>query len=47
MSAYMFRGGPAPTPLDAADADGSGQVDISDLAYMVNFMYHSGPRPPQ
>ncbi|HOP06244.1 MAG TPA: Ig-like domain-containing protein [candidate division Zixibacteria bacterium] len=47
LAAYMFRQGTAPAPLESADADASGQVDVSDIAYMVNFLYHSGPRPPQ
>jgi hypothetical protein len=47
LANFMFRGGPAPIPLDAGDVDMSGTIGVSDIAYLVNFLYKSGPRPPQ
>ncbi len=44
---YLYRDGPAPTPMEAADVDMSGSVNVADIAYLVNYMYKSGPRPPQ
>jgi hypothetical protein len=44
---YLFRNASAPKVLDAADINGDGKVDIEDVSYMVNFLYYSGPRPPQ
>ncbi len=44
---YLYRSGPAPSPMEAADVDMSGAVNVADIAYMVNYMYKSGPRPPQ
>ena len=47
LASHIFRGGQAPNPMDAGDADFSGTVDVSDIVYMINFLYHAGPRPPQ
>ncbi len=43
---YLFRGGRAPTPLDAADVNDDGAVDASDGVYVVNHQFLSGPPPP-
>jgi len=32
--------------MDEADIDGSGIHDISDLIYLVDFMFLGGPPPP-
>lgn len=45
MVAYMFQGGPAPQILASIDTDGSGEIDISDLIYQVNYMFVSGFDP--
>ncbi len=47
LSAYVFRGGPAPHPIASGDADMNGSVNVADIAYMINFLYNFGPRPPQ
>ena len=47
LAGYIFRGGEAPDPMDVGDADMSGAVDVADIVYMINFLYHAGPRPPQ
>jgi len=39
----MFSDGPAPENELSADCDGSPGLDISDLIYMVDFMFNSGP----
>ena len=44
---YIFRGGSIPDPIDAADIDLSGGVNVADIAYLVKYMYKSGPKPPQ
>ncbi len=41
----IFRGGPPPPILQAADVNGSGTVTILDLNYMVNFIFRNGPDP--
>ncbi len=47
LANYLFRGGPAPSPIDAGDADMNGLVQVADAVYMINFLYNAGPRPPQ
>jgi len=47
LAGYIFRSGEAPYPMAAGDADMSGTVDVADIVYMINFLYHAGPRPPQ
>ncbi len=43
---YMFRDGPVPPLMDAADVNCSGGIpDIADLVYLVNYMFRQGPPP--
>lgn len=42
LAAYLFTGGPAPSPMDAGDVDADGSVDISDVNALVNFLNLSG-----
>ncbi len=42
---YMFCGGPAPDPLDAANMAGCAGVNIHDLIYIINYMFTAGPEP--
>lgn len=37
-------GGP-PNCLEEADIDGTGQIDILDLTYLVEYLFLSGPEP--
>jgi hypothetical protein len=41
----MFNEGPAPVVMDAANVDGTGEVDIGDLVYLVDYMFNAGPAP--
>ncbi|HAK94028.1 MAG TPA: hypothetical protein DCM87_03210 [Planctomycetes bacterium] len=43
---YLFRGGRAPVPLDAADVNDDGAVDSSDGVYIVYHQFLNGPPPP-
>jgi len=36
LADYFFGGGPPPPVSEAADVDGSGSIDISDLTYIVS-----------
>jgi len=45
LVAYLFRGGPPPPEIDAADVNNDGAVRISDLAYLIAFLFRSGPAP--
>jgi len=42
---YIFKGGPAPSPLDAGDADCDGNVNMADAVYLINYIFKSGPIP--
>jgi hypothetical protein len=42
---YMFRSGPPPPVLDAANVDGTGGINVADLTYLVDYMFRSGPVP--
>ena len=42
---YIFGGGVAPNPLDAADADCSGSVAISDAVFIINYIFGGGAAP--
>lgn len=46
LVAFMFRNGPEPPIMAAADLNGSGgPIDIADLTYLVTFMFRGGPSP--
>jgi hypothetical protein len=36
---YLFGGAPAPRCLDAADADDSGQVELSDAVFLLEALF--------
>ncbi len=42
---YIFGGGSAPDPLEAADADCSGAISIGDAVHLINFIFGGGPAP--
>jgi len=42
---FLFRSGPAPTPLCRGDANGNGTVLLPDIVYLINFIFKSGPAP--
>ncbi len=42
---YVFRGGPAPVPLEAGDANGDSQINVGDAVYLVNYIFRNGPAP--
>lgn len=43
---FLFRGGPAPTCMNAADANNDGRVDLSDAIWTVNYLFLGGLPPP-
>ena len=42
---YLFKGGPAPTPLVAGDVTYDGSVDVGDVVYLINYLFKGGPAP--
>ena len=43
---YLFLGGELPGCLSAADTNADGEVDISDAAYTLSFLFLGGPGLP-
>jgi M6 family metalloprotease-like protein len=42
---YVFRGGTAPSPVEAGDANCDGKVNVGDAVYIVNYVFRGGPAP--
>jgi len=42
---YLYKGGPAPDPLEVADCNCDGTIDLGDLLYLVAYLYKGGPAP--
>jgi hypothetical protein len=45
LSSFYAGAAPLPCP-DAADADDTGELDLTDAIYSLNFQFMGGPRPP-
>jgi len=41
--AFMFRGGPSPANMAAADVDGQVGITVGDVTYMIAFLFRGGP----
>jgi hypothetical protein len=41
----VFRGGPPPAPLQAADVNHDGKVNIGDAVYLIGYIFRTGPAP--
>lgn len=42
---YIFKGGPAPDPMEAGDANCDLAVNIADAVYLINYIFKGGPEP--
>ncbi|MDD4052408.1 MAG: C1 family peptidase [candidate division Zixibacteria bacterium] len=42
---YIFRGGPAPSPMAAGDANCDAKVNIGDAVYIITYIFRGGPVP--
>jgi bacillolysin/thermolysin len=42
---HVFKGGPAPDPVEAGDANCDGDYNVGDAVYMINFVFKQGPAP--
>ena len=43
---YLFRGGPAPDPMVAADVNHDDAIDLSDAIFLLQFLFFGGSAPP-
>jgi hypothetical protein len=42
---YLFKGGPAPEPLEAGDVNCDGVINSADVVYLINYLFKGGPAP--
>lgn len=42
---YVFKGGPAPSVPEAANANCDGNIDVADGVYLINYVFKGGPAP--
>jgi hypothetical protein len=42
---YLFRGETLGGPIEAADLNCSGGVNVTDLSYFVDYLFRGGPEP--
>ncbi|UCD17132.1 MAG: hypothetical protein JSV44_11880, partial [Candidatus Zixiibacteriota bacterium] len=47
LIAYLYKGGPAPTPytICSGDADGSCTLNMLDILHLIAYLYKGGPTP--
>ncbi|HPM38290.1 MAG TPA: hypothetical protein PK186_12105 [candidate division Zixibacteria bacterium] len=45
LTAYLFRGGPAPLCPPEADLVVDGAIKVSDLTFLVSYLFRGGPAP--
>jgi hypothetical protein len=43
---FLFRGTYDPQCLDACDADDNGELDLSDIVFLIEYLFRLGPFPP-
>ncbi|MEE9441438.1 MAG: FG-GAP-like repeat-containing protein, partial [candidate division Zixibacteria bacterium] len=42
---HVFKGGPAPEPIESGDANCDGNSNIGDAVYLINHVFKGGPGP--
>jgi len=42
---YLYRAGPAPSPLEVGDCNCDELIDICDVVYLINYLFRGGPSP--
>jgi len=42
---YLYKGGPAPDPIESADVNADDIINILDITYLINYLYLGGPAP--
>ena len=45
LISYLYKGGPAPDPIESGDADGNDVINILDITYLISYLYKGGPAP--
>ena len=42
---YLYRSGPAPSPLEAGNTNCDETLNVGDVVYLVSYLYKNGPPP--
>jgi hypothetical protein len=45
LIAYIFKGGPPPIIMKAANINGDASVNVGDAVYLINYIFRNGPAP--
>ncbi|MFH2037399.1 MAG: dockerin type I domain-containing protein, partial [Candidatus Zixiibacteriota bacterium] len=45
LISYLYKGGPAPYPLNSGDANCNLVINILDITYLIAYLYKDGPPP--
>ena len=45
LVSYLYKNGPAPSPVEAGDCNCDGIVNVGDVVYLVSYLYKNGPAP--
>ncbi|MCJ7458277.1 MAG: SBBP repeat-containing protein [candidate division Zixibacteria bacterium] len=45
LVSYLFKHGPAPSPIQSGDANCDGKVTVADIVYLVAYLFKHGPAP--
>ena len=42
---YLFKGGPAPNPMQSGDVNCDSKTTVADVVYLINYLFKGGPPP--
>jgi hypothetical protein len=42
---YLFRHGPAPTPIETGDTNCNDDIDFADVGVIINYLFKGGTKP--
>jgi len=42
---YLFRSGPPPPVMEAANINGENGINVADLTYLIDYLFRGGPAP--
>ncbi|MGB7061720.1 MAG: FG-GAP-like repeat-containing protein, partial [Candidatus Zixiibacteriota bacterium] len=45
LVSYLYKSGPAPSPVEVGDCNCDGIVNVGDVVYLVSYLYKNGPPP--
>ncbi|UCB53610.1 MAG: dockerin type I repeat-containing protein [Candidatus Zixiibacteriota bacterium] len=45
LVSYLYKNGPAPSPVEVGDCNCDGIVNVGDIVYLVSYLFKNGPPP--